>query len=205
MKQCVFGLAKSQEQAQRILSHLQNEGFSNASISLLAYDKDNRFTRKNARGELEVNQDYFDNVHEEDMHDTRRRQTTGFVGHEKHTKAPEGATTGAVAGGVIGGSLGLLAGLGALAIPGLGPFIAAGPIMAALGGTGIGGTVGLVLGGLIGLGFPEYEAKKIEKGLKEGRILITVDTQNSNEVSKIEEILKHDGATDVSTVNAKAA
>ena len=88
--------------------------------------------------------------------------------HEKNTKAPEGTTTGAVAGGVVGGTLGLLAGVGALAIPGLGPFIAAGPIMSALAGLGAGGAVGGLVGALVGMGIPEYEAKRYEGRIKEG-------------------------------------
>src|SRR5689334_6012118 len=94
--------------------------------------------------------------------------------HEKHTKAPEGATTGAGTGAVVGGTLGWLAGIGALAIPGVGPFIAAGPIMAALGGAAIGGTVGGLTGALIGLGIPEFEAKKYEGKIRAGNVLISV-------------------------------
>src|SRR5206468_4762230 len=102
--------------------------------------------------------------------------TTGTkdFAHEKHTKAPEGATTGAGTGAVVGGALGWLAGIGALAIPGLGPFIAAGPIMAALAGAGVGGTVGGVTGALIGLGIPEYEAKRYEGRITKGGILLSV-------------------------------
>src|SRR5256885_16152028 len=88
------------------------------------------------------------------------------VGHVKATKAPEGATTGATAGGVTGGVLGLLAGIGTLAIPGVGPLIAAGPIMAALSGAAVGATAGGIAGGLIGLGIPEIEAKRYEEKLK---------------------------------------
>src|SRR6478735_5673014 len=97
--------------------------------------------------------------------------------HEKHTKAPEGATAGAGTGAVIGGALGWLAGIGALAIPGLGPFIAAGPIMAALAGVGVGGAVGGVTGALIGLGIPEYEAKRYEGRLQKGGILLSVHSE----------------------------
>lgn len=202
MKKNVFALAKNHTQAQKILSHLNEEGFSNENISFLAQDRENRFTRRNARGELEVNPDVFEN-NLETRAGSREVQRKGFVGHERHTKAPEGAATGAVAGGVIGGSLGLLAGLGALAIPGLGPFIAAGPILAALSGSGIGGSLGLIVGGLVGLGFPEFEAKKIERGLNEGRILINVEVQDANDLAKAEEILRQEGATDISTVNVK--
>ena len=96
------------------------------------------------------------------------------IGHVKATKAPEGATTGAATGGVTGGVLGLLAGIGALAIPGVGPFIAAGPIMAALSGAAIGATTGGIVGGLVGLGIPEIEAKRYENKLKSGNYLIAV-------------------------------
>src|ERR1700750_347552 len=94
--------------------------------------------------------------------------------HEKHTKAPEGTATGAGTGAVVGGTLGLLAGIGALAIPGLGPFIAAGPIMGALAGAGTGGVVGGIIGALIGMGMPEYEAKRYEGLIKQGRVLLSV-------------------------------
>ena len=201
MRNNVYGLAKNQDQAQKIIAHLQHEGFPVEHISFLVYDKDNQYTRKNARGELEINQEYFTNARDVDVQkdEMRTQRKKNFVAHEKHSKAPEGAATGAVAGGVIGGSLGLLAGLGALAIPGLGPFVAAGPIIAALSGSGIGGGVGLLLGSLIGLGFPEYEAKKIEKRLQDGSILINVDTQDQTEAARAEQVLRNDGATNVST------
>src|SRR5450631_4324958 len=99
---------------------------------------------------------------------------TRDVGHVKATKAPEGATTGAATGGVAGGVIGLLAGIGALAIPGVGPLIAAGPIMAALSGLGVGGAVGGMVGALVGLGIPEYEAKRYEGRVKDGGILLSV-------------------------------
>jgi len=119
--------------------------------------------------------------------------------HEQHTKAPEGATTGSVSGGVLGGALGWLAGIGALAIPGVGPFIAAGPIMAALGGAAVGGAVGGIAGALIGLGIPEYEAKRYEGKLKEGNLLISVHTENSDEAKRAKEIFKQAGADDISS------
>ncbi len=125
--------------------------------------------------------------------------------HEKETKAPEGTTTGVVTGGAIGGTLGLLAGIGALAIPGLGPFIAAGPIMGALAGLGSGGVVGGVIGALVGMGIPEYEAKRYEGRVKEGGILTSVHCDSSDWVSRAKEILKQTGADDVSsTSEAKA-
>ncbi|HZU29143.1 MAG TPA: general stress protein [Bryobacteraceae bacterium] len=118
---------------------------------------------------------------------------------DKDTKAPEGTTTGAVTGGVIGGALGWLAGIGALAIPGLGPFIAAGPIMGLLGGLGAGGAIGGITGALIGMGIPEYEAKRYEGRIKEGGILLSVHADKSEWVSRAKDILKSTGAQDVSS------
>src|SRR5262252_5897979 len=125
--------------------------------------------------------------------------------HQKHTKAPEGTTTGATAGGVVGGTLGWLVGIGALAIPGLGPFIAAGPIMAALAGVGAGGVVGGLTGALIGLGIPEYEAKRYEGRIKSGGILLSVHSDNSDWTRKAKDILIHEGAEDVSSTGESAA
>src|SRR5579875_3820422 len=125
--------------------------------------------------------------------------------HEKQTKAPEGTTTGVVTGGAIGGTLGLLAGIGALAIPGLGPFIAAGPIMGALAGLGSGGVVGGVIGALVGMGIPEYEAKRYEGRIKEGGILLSVHCDNSDWVSKAKDLLKHSGAEDISSSGEASA
>src|SRR4030081_839218 len=115
------------------------------------------------------------------------------IGHVKATKAPEGATTGAATGGVTGGVLGLLAGIGALAIPGVGPFIAAGPIMAALSGAAIGATTGGVVGSLVGMGIPEYEAKRYEGRVKDGGVLLSVHCDSAEEVSRAENLLKQTG------------
>jgi len=119
--------------------------------------------------------------------------------HEKNTKAPEGAATGAGTGAVVGGTLGLLAGIGALAIPGLGPFIAAGPIMGALAGAGTGGVVGGLLGALIGMGIPEYEAKRYEGMVKDGGILLSVHCDNSDWTKRAKDILEQTGAKDISS------
>src|SRR3954454_22365469 len=119
--------------------------------------------------------------------------------HEKNTKAPEGATAGAGTGAIIGGTLGWLAGIGTLAIPGVGPLIAAGPIMAALAGAGVGGAVGGITGALIGMGIPEYEAKRYEGFVKNGGILLSVHSDNSDWVDKAKDILKNKGAQDISS------
>jgi uncharacterized protein (TIGR02271 family) len=129
-----------------------------------------------------------------------KRGTKDFA-HEKNTKAPEGATTGAGAGGIAGGVLGWLAGIGALAIPGVGPFVAAGPVMAALSGAAIGAGAGGLIGALVGLGIPEYEAKRYEAKLKEGNILISVHSDNSDETSRAKDIFERAGAEDISTTS----
>src|SRR5438045_2292780 len=113
---------------------------------------------------------------------------------EKHTKAPEGSATGAATGGVIGGVLGWLVGLGTLAIPGVGPLIAAGPIVAALTGVGVGGTIGGITGALVGMGIPEYEAKRYEGRVKEGGVLLSVHSDNSDWTCNAKELLARTGA-----------
>lgn len=125
--------------------------------------------------------------------------------HEKGTKAPEGASAGAGTGAVVGGVLGWLAGIGAIAIPGVGPFIAAGPIMAALAGIGVGGAVGGLTGALIGMGIPEYEAKRYEGLIKEGGYLLSVHADNSEWVSKAKRILENTGAQDISSTGEASA
>src|SRR5436305_4511506 len=132
-------------------------------------------------------------------------QGTKDFAHEKSTKAPEGATTGAGTGALLGGGLGWLAGIGALAIPGLGPFIAAGPIMAALAGAGIGGTVGGLTGALIGMGIPEYEAKRYEGFVKDGGILLSVHVDDSNWLKKAKDILEIAGAHDIASAGEESS
>jgi hypothetical protein len=124
---------------------------------------------------------------------------------QKGTKAPEGAATGAGTGAVIGGGLGWLAGIGALAIPGIGPFIAAGPIVAALAGVGVGGAVGGITGALVGMGIPEYEAKRYEGRVKEGGILLSVHSDNSDWTKRAKEILESTGAQDISSTGEASA
>ena len=164
MAKAVFCIAKSEEQATRIVNQLKEAGFSNDDVSVLLPD---------------------------------RAGSRDFA-HEHHTKAPEGAAAGAVAGGVMAGVFGWLMGIGTLAIPGVGPLIAAGPIMAALSGVAAGGAVGGLAGGLIGLGIPEYEAKQYEGKVKNGNILISVHTEDSKERSIAKQIFDRAHADDIS-------
>lgn len=174
----VFGIANSEKQAEMTVQELIDQGFGNEEISILLQDAENRLTsntlrQKNAKGQT--------------------------LGVEKHTKASEGGAAGALGGGILGGTLGFLAGIGALAIPGLGPFIAAGPIMAALGGSAVGGSLGLLVGSLVGLGIPEYEAKRYEDRLKAGGILISVHCVSDEEISKVKTIFANNQIEDVAT------
>jgi hypothetical protein len=165
MAQAVYGIAKTELQAERIVSELQSHGFQLEEVSVLLPD-------------------------------------TGGArdfAHEKGTKAPEGAATGAGAGGVLGGTLGLLAGIGTLAIPGLGPLIAAGPILAALSGVAIGATVGGLTGALVGMGIPEYEAKQYEGKIRGGNILISVHTEDGDERKIARKVFESCSAEDVGT------
>jgi hypothetical protein len=124
--------------------------------------------------------------------------------HEQHTKAPEGAVAGVSAGGAIGGTFGLLAGLGALAIPGLGPFIAAGPIMAALSGAAAGAAVGGITGALVGMGIPEIEAKQYEGKIKDGNILLSVHVDSNGKKTQAKKVFDQCGAHDVVTAGEEA-
>jgi hypothetical protein len=132
-----------------------------------------------------------------------KKGTRDFA-HEQNTKAPEGAAVGVSAGGAVGGTLGLLAGIGALAIPGLGPFIAAGPIMAALSGAAAGAAVGGITGALVGLGIPELEAKQYEGKIKDGNILISVHADDSDERARAKKVLQDNGAKDVVSTSEKS-
>jgi len=132
-------------------------------------------------------------------------QSSKEFAHDKNTKAPEGTATGVTAGGVVGGTLGLLAGIGSLAIPGVGPFIAAGPIMGALAGLGVGGAVGGLIGALVGMGIPEYEAKRYEGRIKEGGVLLSVHCDTSEEIKRAKELLTRTGAQDISSTGESSA
>jgi hypothetical protein len=132
-------------------------------------------------------------------------QGTKDFAHEKHTKAPEGAVAGGSSGAVIGGALGWLAGIGALAIPGIGPFIAAGPIMGMLGGIGVGGAIGGITGALIGLGIPEYEAKRYEGRIRRGGILLSVHCDDPNWAKRARNLLYQTGAEDIASTGEAQA
>jgi hypothetical protein len=127
------------------------------------------------------------------------KEGTRDFAHEKNTKLPEGAAAGGVSGGILGGAIGWLVGIGSLAIPGIGPFVAAGPIMAALGGAALGAATGGLAGGLIGLGIPEFEAKQYAERLQSGNILISVHTEDASERSRAKEIFEHHNASDISS------
>ena len=163
---------------------------------------------------------YKDRVHVENAVDTLRQE--GFrntdvsvlfpenasskdFAVEKNTKAPEGAATGGGSGAVIGGALGWLAGIGMLAIPGIGPFIAAGPIMALLAGVGVGGAVGSIIGALVGMGIPEYEAKRYEGRIKDGGILLSVHCDTPSWIKRAEALLKATGAEDIAAGHEAAS
>jgi hypothetical protein len=170
MARAVFCIAKTEEQAIRIVDQLKAAGFSNNDVSVLLPD---------------------------------RAGTRDFA-HEQHTKAPEGAAAGAVAGGLAAGALGWLVGIGSLAIPGVGPFVAAGPILAALSGAAAGGAIGGMAGALVGFGIPEYEAKQYEGKVKNGNILISVHTEDSKERNAAKEIFERSRAEDIaSTAEAR--
>jgi hypothetical protein len=132
-------------------------------------------------------------------------ESTRAFAHEKATKAPEGTAAGVTTGGLVGGTLGLLAGIGALAIPGVGPLIAAGPIMASLAGVGIGGAVGGIVGALVGMGIPEYEAKRYEGAVKDGGTLLSVHCDTSEQIDAAKSALKETGARDVASTGEEGS
>jgi hypothetical protein len=126
------------------------------------------------------------------------RSTRDFA-YEHGTKAPEGATTGGVAGLGLGAALGWLAGIGALSIPGIGPFIAAGPIMAALSGAALGTTAGGIIGALVGMGIPEFEARRFDGKIRQGGMLVSVHVENPNQRNAARDIFQQHNADDIAT------
>jgi hypothetical protein len=185
----IYGIVPNRASVEKVVQALLDAGISRDHISFLSSRQD----------EFQDIGEYNRNWREEDR---LGKGTKSGLGTEKHTKAPEGATAGMTAGGIIGGTLGLLAGIGALAIPGVGPLIAAGPILATLSGIGAGGAIGGVIGALAGLGIPEYEAKRYGNRLKEGGILFAVQC-NHEMSSRVKEILIQNKAEDV-TISSDA-
>lgn len=185
MPKSIVGIAKSSNQLEFTLEDLQSDGLIPPSdISVLLPDS-GAVPGSGTLGEPGSTRD------------------TPELGAVRATKAPEGATTGAVTGGAIGGTLGLLAGIGTLAIPGLGPFIAAGPIMAALSGAAAGAAAGGVAGALVGLGIPEYEAKVYEDRIKKGGYLVAVHVEDSQKGDVVRDIMKNNDLENISSVSEK--
>jgi hypothetical protein len=181
MKKSVFSIISNQNHANIITDKLLSNGFIKDDISILYSQKNQSSSDKIAQGKGSIQS------HLEGQK----------LGHIKETKAPEGATTGALTGGVIGGTVGLLAGIGALAIPGLGPFIAAGPIMATLSGLAVGGGLGMASGALVGMGIPEYEAKGFQENLMKGKILMAVHANTNEEIETIKDLFKMEGGESI--------
>ncbi len=215
--QVVYGIVDNRAEAEKVIQTLVDAALNPNDISLLSSQGDEfhdfnkthataKDPNRNWRTEERVTDFPAENAQEEHWQATQKNghQTKSGMGTEKHTKAPEGATAGATTGGIIGGALGLLAGIGALAIPGMGPFIAAGPLMAALSGIGAGGTIGGIIGALAGLGIPEFEAKRYENRLKDGGILLSVRVPNDDVAKKVKDILNKLGVEDV-TISSETA
>lgn len=204
--QAIYAIVGNRSKAEAIIQALVDSGAQPQDISFLS-SQGKEFHEINAQLEANRNWRTEERVTDfpaekqtpEKMRGNGRQKDQGGLGTEKHTKAPEGTTTGALTGGIIGGTLGLLAGIGALAIPGLGPFIAAGPLMATLAGIGAGGTVGGVVGALVGAGIPEFEAKRYENRLKQGGILIAVRAMNDDQAKRWKDVLQKNGAEDVTS------
>lgn len=188
----VYALIKNEEQMQRIVNQLMAIGMTGNDISILFPDTKKKYTEGFEVPEGKVNYQAW-----KDEKGNWKEDRARALGIEAKTKAPEGGVIGATTGGLLGGTLGLLAGIGALAIPGMGAFIAAGPIIAALSGSAVGGSLGLLIGSLVAAGIPEYEAKQLDAGLKEGKIMISVQAKNDQEAQQAKKILEKEGATNI--------
>lgn len=188
-KPAIFGIVKTDSQARAAVAELEQAGFTSSDISVLS-------NSANQTGIVEGDATTLD---------SEVSGKTREVGHDNSTKAPEGATTGGLTGGALGGIAGWLVGIGALAIPGVGPFVAAGPILAALSGAAIGAAAGGLTGALVGYGIPEYEAKLYAGKLEEGNILIGVHAVTSEEADAAKVALKTAGAEDIKVTSEVAA
>jgi hypothetical protein len=185
----VYCIAKNIPQTEHIVTQLKSAGFKDSDISVLLPQGATLNTETGTYSSTDI---------QSQRQAGTSTEKKGGLGHEMHSKAPEGATAGGVTGGIIGGTLGLLAGIGALAIPGLGPFIAAGPIMGALAGSGLGGGIGLLIGSLVGMGIPEYEAVYYAEKLKnKENILICVHTNSSQQIDQAKAVFEKNGAEDI--------
>ncbi|MBA3957018.1 MAG: hypothetical protein H0X51_01295 [Parachlamydiaceae bacterium] len=209
MEKSVFGLVNTEDQAERIINKCLQNGFRKDEISVLFSDRQGNAKKQypTGNGEFTTNGDLKAEGNGQYNNPEREFSKTkkGGLGTEKNTKAPEGGVTGATTGGIIGGTIGLLLGLGTLAIPGLGALVAAGPIVAALSGSAVGGALGLLVGSLVGLGIPEYEAKKYEAGVKGGKLLVCIHASDEKQVEKAKDFFKKEGATDISVSQEKAS
>lgn len=217
VNQTLYGIVPNRGKAEAVIQALIDSGVKPQDISFLSSQNLEFQEFNNRRSALEASRNWRTEERVTDYpagtqtpEKTRgkganRGQDKGGLGTEKHSKAPEGTTTGALTGGIIGGTLGLLAGIGALAIPGLGPFIAAGPLMATLAGIGAGGTLGGIVGALVGAGIPEYEAKRYENRLKQGGILIAIRAMSDDQTKLLKDLLQKNGVEDVTTSSEAAA
>ena len=188
-KPAVFGIVDNEIQAQEALANLEAAGFASTDVSVLS---------RNPEHSSALEQGYGTTA-------DRMMDKSRDVGHSNATKAPEGTTAGVISGGVLGGIAGWLVGIGALAIPGVGPFIAAGPILAALSGAAIAATAGGVVGALVGFGIPEYEAKLYSGKLEAGHILIGVHAETSDEAKAAKDALDQAKAHDIKVTSEVAA
>lgn len=188
MPEAVFGIAKSEKLADRTIQKLFESGFEVRNISALFQDSKNKIQRT---------------IYEEATEKEQKESPKKNLELQKHIEVRPDSKEGAVAGGVIGGTIGLLMGVAALAIPGVGPFIAAGPIVAALGSSAVGGSIGAFVGLFTGLGISQADAKRYEESLKEGGILICVHSLSKDEISKAKRIFTESKLTDITTTQEK--
>lgn len=188
----VFGIYQSKQAVESAIDQFKSEGFRTEDISVLLPERS-------------AGQEYSSIFQDFSASSGMQGVNAQDLGHVKATKAPEGANAGGWTGVALGGALGWLVGAGALAVTGLGPLIAAGPIMGALAGAGVGGAIGGLAGGLIGMGIPEYEAKRFESRVKEGGILLSVHADDNDWVKKAKDLMERTGAEDISSTTEESS